>query len=1326
MAIDGLHGKRINTVKKKRTKKRLSGRYRNSFFGAMKQMASEANTPKASPTGPFKGIVIRVESECGGAATDTEGGSWLKYWYETTMESQPPELIKCKIRIPGVHSYIPDPEKYGCDPGPWQKVIDLHPTFTASSQDIPAPAVGDMMIVDFSDPESESDPIIISSVVVRESDSVVKGGDCPSEDKFDSAEKDAPLAATSEEGDAAGGTESAGLPASSFPGSGGGGAGMPGSPSIGDDGRPYGSAGGSLPMGSSPTSPLDAARAGSSGGIDSPLPPVIGRNEDGTPNEIALPGNKKGIFITADSLGNAKSLESPIAAIKRARWAGIGFVAIEATVQGPPAGTARNPLMRNTELEKLKKYVRAFRSVGINVYLWGTPWRGMSREFVRYMSRACVRTGSHGIIMSPSWGYFKNASEGYKKYASQAKILTEAMMSEAVNNNFVVGFTTPWNPAAAYKVNTTDYSVRRYRDCFPYACFSNVDFAVAQLLSSDGGALTAFVKESVASSAIGGAVYAGDDPSRRGEGIRLSDETGTGKYTVWPKDKTSAGTNARESSSIFAQGIEDYVNYGFTRIIPAFGAMGSNYQDYGYDTRKPPERIEQEIGFIRNIDNDKIRARGLSPLSEPMTPNEGPELPATNPWDNQPEEDATGFYGMFNIENVLPSVMWWDWAGANDNNPCWDNTRWNVIRDFNSYSLSAELAAIEGGIGKSRQDTKDTEEYNKAMRGVEMFKRVATKNGWLTQSEAAQISPKISKAPAMSVLTATTMSELETMAESAVQTLKSSDTELGSEFGQLRPDQTPNLDLTAPEGAFAPLDTNVIDYDISHFHDAEEAHIHDGAKEGVNLDLPSYINYNNPADPWAKKGGWCPVHGYTTGKGMTKANRQPSDIYYVMIHTTAGTSQEAGFGWFQNPQCGASTHYGVNTGGYIFQGVKEQDIAWQAGEKTSHRPGPPDKMSGKHNSNGIGIEIAGTLDGEKGQPGRFYSEEMYDALAYLIASICARNSISVDRNHILGHDEVRKDKVDPGGNLNELGIGPNRSDGPSSYKYDSLFDYDKLFGKIEEFFAGAGVPSPDPSGFPTGAPAAASSFPPGSAGGGGCGPGGGAGAAGSNAGGTNPATIMPLSEVADTTPASALESGAFSESSVDPPGIVTLYGVRERNLVAADISELPDGPELTFDYTVDRTNYGKTSPTKVIDQLPIATDLAHYLWAMIKAAEKDGIPLKLNSVWRNSPDINAGGSGAGAWKYTKGQQTFYDQNCSGGSCSPATAGPGRSKHQLGIAVDIANTTPVGSAVFEWLSKNAESFGFYRSVSSERWHWVLDPAKSKYAKIASDHSSWVNS
>ena len=222
------------------------------------------------------------------------------------------------------------------------------------------------------------------------------------------------------------------------------------------------------------------------------------------------------------------------------------------------------------------------------------------------------------------------------------------------------------------------------------------------------------------------------------------------------------------------------------------------------------------------------------------------------------------------------------------------------------------------------------------------------------------------------------------------------------------------------------------------------------------LNLPSYIDYNNPADPWQYKGGWCPVHGYTTGKGMTVANRKPSDIYYVMIHTTAGTGQSAGFGWFQNPDCGASTHYGVNTGGYIYQGVHEKDIGWSTGEKASSRPGPPDKYH-VGNKNSISIEIAGTLDGEMAQPGRFYSEAMYEGLAYLIASICSRNSISIDRDHILGHDEVRKDKVDPGGNLNDLNIGPNRAD-HGSYKFDSVFNYEKLFEMINEYLAGAGVP----------------------------------------------------------------------------------------------------------------------------------------------------------------------------------------------------------------------------------------------------------------------------
>lgn len=1298
MAIKDLFGKRINTVRKKRTKKRLSARYRQNVFSQMKQVIEDANTPKAKPQGPFKGIVIRVEHECpGGALNIASKLNWLSYWFEDIQGGAMPEMVKVKVRIPGYHSYLPDPEKYGCDPGPWQKIIDLHPTFTASSQEIQPPVVGDILIVDFSDTETESDPIIISSVISREGDGVAPFDACPSEDIFNSAESSAPLSAKSEQGDAQGGTSSSALAESSVPG-----ASNSDSP-IGDSSPMANSAGANPSAGSnsSNASPLDAARAATSGGISSVAPPVVGRDEEGNAMVEALPANRKGIFIKAASLGTAEGLTSPIDAIKRARWAGIGFVAIEACTQGPPVGTPTNPQMKKENIEFIREYVRAFRAVGIGVYLWGTPWRGMAREYADFMTMAVAKTGALGVIISPSWGYF--SSNNASRYSKEAQFLMNTIMDSAKRKNYVVGFTTPWNPAAAYKVDSTGTEVVRYRDSFPYACFNQADFAIAQLLSLDGGSL----------------VY---------EGFGAGTADSTGVY-----DANGQGAYAREPEYIFQQGLVDYVNYGFDKIVPAFGVLGSMYHDYnsGSAGRKPPSRIVEEVGYLISGSTSVF---GMTDTTTGLKRNASGEsaVVATGeenyPWSEQPAEETKSSYGFFDVQGVEDSIMWWDWASAADNNPCWDNTRWNIIKDFNSFGLSADLAAIEAGVGRSNGNPNSKKEYEKALRGIERFKRVATRNGWLSQAEANMITPMVETVSPINFISAGTMTELKELAQSTTTVTKSSTTELGTQSGG-----DPILDLFAPESSLDLSGYNLDDPGIVHGSPTptvdESGESTSGGFFGPKiLDLPSYIDYNNPADPWQYKGGWCPVHGYTTGKGMTVANRKPSDIYYVMIHTTAGTGQSAGFGWFQNPDCGASTHYGVNTGGYIFQGVHEKDIGWSTGEKASARPGPPDKYY-VGNKNSISIEIAGTLDGEKNQPGRFYSEAMYEGLAYLIASICSRNSISVDRDHILGHDEVRKDKVDPGGPLNDLGIGPNRSDS-GNYKFDSIFDYDKLIEMINEYLAGAGIPEPKSTGFPAGAPpgsANASGESPGGASPG-CAPGsaGGAGSGASVPGGPNPTTIMPLSEVADTSPSSASESGAYTPVSHDDiPGVIQIVGAKEKGLVPADVSELPDGPKLTFDYTRDKTNYGKESTTKIIDQLPIATDLAHYLWAMIKAAEADGIPLSLNSVWRNSPDIVAGGSGAGVWRGSKGQQTLYDKNCASGTCSPATARPGTSKHQLGVAVDIAGTTPVGSAIFEWLSKNAESFGFYRSVKSERWHWVFDPSKSKYASVAADHSSWVN-
>jgi hypothetical protein len=51
------------------------------------------------------------------------------------------------------------------------------------------------------------------------------------------------------------------------------------------------------------------------------------------------------------------------------------------------------------------------------------------------------------------------------------------------------------------------------------------------------------------------------------------------------------------------------------------------------------------------------------------------------------------------------------------------------------------------------------------------------------------------------------------------------------------------------------------------------------------------------------------------------------------------------------------------------------------------------------------------------------------------------------------------------------------------------------------------------------------------------------------------------------------------------------------------------------------------------------------------------------------------------------------------SCSPPTAKPGSSMHELGLAIDFV----LSPGVYDWLVRRAGEFGF-RNLPSERWHW----------------------
>lgn len=91
---------------------------------------------------------------------------------------------------------------------------------------------------------------------------------------------------------------------------------------------------------------------------------------------------------------------------------------------------------------------------------------------------------------------------------------------------------------------------------------------------------------------------------------------------------------------------------------------------------------------------------------------------------------------------------------------------------------------------------------------------------------------------------------------------------------------------------------------------------------------------------------------------------------------------------------------------------------------------------------------------------------------------------------------------------------------------------------------------------------------------------------------------------------------------------------------------------------------------------------------MHAAAAKDGIELKVNSSYRD----------------------YREQKKQRREKGRLAAKPGYSKHQSGLAVDIANTRRKiagkyhKTIVYWWLKRNASRFGFYQTVKSESWHW----------------------
>jgi zinc D-Ala-D-Ala carboxypeptidase len=112
-----------------------------------------------------------------------------------------------------------------------------------------------------------------------------------------------------------------------------------------------------------------------------------------------------------------------------------------------------------------------------------------------------------------------------------------------------------------------------------------------------------------------------------------------------------------------------------------------------------------------------------------------------------------------------------------------------------------------------------------------------------------------------------------------------------------------------------------------------------------------------------------------------------------------------------------------------------------------------------------------------------------------------------------------------------------------------------------------------------------------------------------------------------------------------------------------------------------------------VDGVELEATTATAFRAMARAARKAGIYLGIRSGFRSHEQ----------------QKLLYEYYRRG--WGHLAARPGYSNHQSGRAVDIYIDD---YRVYEWLVKNAQRFGFKKTVQREAWHWEY-VASPRYAR-----------
>ncbi|GAA4217025.1 N-acetylmuramoyl-L-alanine amidase [Actinocatenispora rupis] len=141
--------------------------------------------------------------------------------------------------------------------------------------------------------------------------------------------------------------------------------------------------------------------------------------------------------------------------------------------------------------------------------------------------------------------------------------------------------------------------------------------------------------------------------------------------------------------------------------------------------------------------------------------------------------------------------------------------------------------------------------------------------------------------------------------------------------------------------------------------------------------IPAAYQLNDPKDPQSY--------------GNYDVADRPKDerVDTIVLHDTEETYADT-IDTFTNPAAYVSAHYVVRSGdGHVTQMVPTKDVAWQAGNWYI-------------NSHSVGIEQEGfAIAGAT-----WYTERLYHSTSTLVRYLSARYGVPLDRQHIIGHDNV--------------------------------------------------------------------------------------------------------------------------------------------------------------------------------------------------------------------------------------------------------------------------------------------------------------------------------